>query len=341
MLMESAWLAAAAILPLFFNYSSIQAFEPDKMFVLKALVLVSGAAWLLREIVKNEWDLRRQIPSLLRKPLVTPILSLAAIYLLSTLFSVAPVLSWWGAYYEAQGTIAFFCYLVLFLIVLSELHSSAQLKRLQYVFILTSIPVSGYAILQHFGLDPFPWEAPFGGRSGGSMGSPVFLGGYLVMVIPLTICRIINGWKGLRNGGDKGPGFVARRLFGYRYSAAIAGALLRPKPGATAGIGWCGVSVPVYIFGVEQGTQTKRAGISCRGRRIRLSCPIPGGGWYSCYFKIFSGTCVAVPSSGFCSGCCVLLVYLAFAVDKRLVMVDLAGTTPGADCRFCHLSGSI
>jgi tetratricopeptide (TPR) repeat protein len=208
MLLEASWLAAATILPLFFNTSSVQTFEPDKMFVLKSLVLLSGAAWLLREIIKGEWDVRQQIPSLLRKPLVAPVLSVAAIYVLSSIFSVAPILSWWGTYYEAQGTIAFLCYVVLFLIVLTELHSPAQLKRLQYVLILTSLPVSAYAILQHFGGDPFLWTNAYEKRSGGSMGNPIFLGGYLVMVIPLTLCRIIGGWKGLRNGGDRRPRFV-------------------------------------------------------------------------------------------------------------------------------------
>ncbi len=207
--MEAGWLAAAAIIPFFFNASSLQTFEPEKMFVLRALVLLSGAAWLLRRIAGARQGIGPQIHLLLRKPLVPPVLALAVVYLLSSIFSVAPVLSWWGAYYEAQGTIAFLCYAILFLIVLAELRSPAQLRRLQYVIILTSIPISAYAILQRFGGDPFPWENTFvGGRTGGNMGNPIFLGGYLLMIIPLTICRIIDGFKSVRGVPDRRPALV-------------------------------------------------------------------------------------------------------------------------------------
>jgi len=240
-LMEVAWLAAVAIIPQFFNSSSAETFEPEKMFVLRSLALLSSAAWLLREMVKDERDVRKRIQFLLRKPMVTPVLSLAAVYLLSSISSVAPVVSWWGAYYEAQGMIAFFCYLVLFLIVLAELHSPAQLRRLQYVLILTSLPVAGYAILQHFGGDPFAWENTFGGRSGANMGNPIYLGGYLVMVIPPTLCRIIEGWKGLRSGGDRRPGFVLVGCSGIALAMQLLALLYTQSRGpllALAGAGY-------------------------------------------------------------------------------------------------------
>jgi hypothetical protein len=45
--MEAAWLAAAAAIPLFFNISSFQIYELQKMCVLRFLVIVSSTAWLL------------------------------------------------------------------------------------------------------------------------------------------------------------------------------------------------------------------------------------------------------------------------------------------------------
>ncbi len=42
-IMEASWLAAAVIIPLFFNVSSSQTFEPDKAYVLTFLAIISGA----------------------------------------------------------------------------------------------------------------------------------------------------------------------------------------------------------------------------------------------------------------------------------------------------------
>ncbi len=47
-LMEACWLAAVTAIPLFFNISSAQTFEPDKMFLLKFLALISGFAWVTK-----------------------------------------------------------------------------------------------------------------------------------------------------------------------------------------------------------------------------------------------------------------------------------------------------
>jgi tetratricopeptide (TPR) repeat protein len=191
-LMEACWLAAAAVIPLFFSLSSIQIFEPDKIAVLRFLALLSGAAWLWARIGLARS--RRTAPwhSFLRNPLVKPVLSFALIFLLSSLFALVPSLSWWGLYKRAQGTISFFSYVVLFVVVVTELRRQVQLQRLQFVLVLTSIPVAAYPILQQIGLDPLPQSQMLIGRSSGTLGNPIFLGGYLVMIIPLTICLMME-----------------------------------------------------------------------------------------------------------------------------------------------------
>jgi tetratricopeptide (TPR) repeat protein len=206
-LMESSWLAAAAVIPLFFSISSVQTFEPDKMYVLRFLAVLSGAAWLLTRFDAGRQKNGAALKSFFQLPLVKPVLVLAAVYLLSSIFSIVPVVSWWGLYRRAQGTVAHFCYVLLFLILLLELRRSVQLKRLQFALVLTSFPVAGYAILQHFGIDSLPWDEMIG-RSAGSMGNPIFLGGYLVMVIPPTFCRIIEGFKAVPAQGEQKPDLV-------------------------------------------------------------------------------------------------------------------------------------
>jgi len=204
-LMEAGWLAAAAIIPLFFNPSSAQAFEPDKMFVLKAIAVICCAAWLLTLMdgeAKTGWS---GVRSFLRLPLVMPVLALAAIYLLSSILSIVPSISWWGSYRSVQGSIAFFCYSIIFLVTVSGLRSAAQLQRLQFALVLTSLPISGYALMQALGSDFIPWGA-YLGRSSGSMGNPIFLGGYLVMIIPVTAGLTLSELRKPRR--DQGRVFI-------------------------------------------------------------------------------------------------------------------------------------
>ncbi len=247
--MEAGWLAAVAIIPLFFNASSIQTFEPGKSFVLKSLALISGAAWLLRRIDEGGLQIGQQFKSLMRKPLVFPVFILAGVYLVSSALSVAPHLSWWGAYYEAQGTATFLCYAVFFLIVLTELRSPDQVNRLQYTIVLTSIPVAGYAVTQRFGGDPFRWEDAFDGRSGGSMGNPIFLGGYLIMVIPLTFCRLIDGLKVFRSVSDRRPVLVRACFCGLALVLQVLALLYTESRGPLLGLAVAGYfCLSIYLI---------------------------------------------------------------------------------------------
>jgi hypothetical protein len=100
-LMESSWLAAAAVIPLFFSISSVQTFEPDKMYVLRFLAVLSGVAWLLTRFDAGRGKNGVQLKSFFQLPLVKPVLALAAVFLLSSIFSIAPVVSWWGLYRRA------------------------------------------------------------------------------------------------------------------------------------------------------------------------------------------------------------------------------------------------
>jgi tetratricopeptide (TPR) repeat protein len=215
---ESSWLAAVIIIPLFFNISSAEVFEPDKMLMLKFLALICGTAMLLKRIVavqppKNAAGSGTPFRALFRHPLVVLVIALAAAYSLSSFLSIMPSVSWFGLYKRAQGTIALFCYVLLFLAVASELRSSAQLRRLQFTFVLTAFPIAGYAILQRFGMDPLPWQS-LRGRASASMGNPIFLGAYLIIVIPLTIDRLVDAAKMVRSSSSRKAGLSLMLFFG-------------------------------------------------------------------------------------------------------------------------------
>jgi len=246
-MMEASWLAAAVVIPLFFNVSSSQTFEPDKAFVLTFLAIISGAACVLKRLCGDrpqKADGASDLPfrSLLRNSLVFLVLALAAIYALSSLFSIAPLLSWMGQYKRAQGTLTFCSYVVLFLVVAGELRTAAQLKRLQHAVILTSLPVAGYGILQYFGADFLPWSNPMGDRSSGSMGNPIFLGAYLIMVMPLTFSRLVDGIGMIRLQFSRRAGLLLAGGCGLAFALQAFALLYTQSRGPVIGL-----AVAVYL----------------------------------------------------------------------------------------------
>ena len=211
-LMEAAWLAAAAATPFYFNISSSQVFEPDKMLVLKFFAILSGAACVVKIVDSaRQRRIEDEIPQgrFLYNPIAIAVVCLAAVWTLSSIFSILPARSWWGSFERAQGTFALYAYVILFLVVLLELRSAAQLRRLQFAFILPAFPISAYAILQYLGSDPLPWSNPVAGRSSASMGNPIFLGAYLIMAIPLTVSGIADAAGMMRSDGKKSGKLLA------------------------------------------------------------------------------------------------------------------------------------
>lgn len=181
-LIEAGWLAAIVVVPLFFNVYSSRVFEPDKITLLRSIAVVMAAAWLIKTV---EQGLRRGdgakigLAGLWRQlvsvPLALPTLALVAIYLLSTLTSVVPRTSFIGSYQRLQGTYSTLSYVVIFFLMLQGVRTRAQVERFVTTVVLTSVPISLYGILQHYGLDPLPWGGDVRSRVAGNMGNAIFI----------------------------------------------------------------------------------------------------------------------------------------------------------------------
>ena len=117
-------------------------------------------------------------------PLVPIVLALVFSYLISTILSVTPFTSLWGSYQRLQGTYTTFSYLVIFFSMIANLRRRAQVERVFWVVILSSLPVSLYGILQRYGADPIPWGGDVSGRIAANMGNAIFVAAYLIMVFP-------------------------------------------------------------------------------------------------------------------------------------------------------------
>jgi tetratricopeptide (TPR) repeat protein/O-antigen ligase len=208
---EAGWMALVVVVPLFFDVHSYRSFEPDKIALMRSAVLVMGLAWAIKTLEARSWKLKAnaQYPVssiqylVSRHPLLLPSLLLITIYILSTLTSIAPRLSLWGSYHRMQGAYTTLSYIVIFFLTLHALRNRKQLHRLTTAMLLTSLPVSLYGIMQHYGLDPIAWTnvgAEVTVRAISTMGNPIFVAAYLIMIVPLTAGRLMQLFSVIRNG---------------------------------------------------------------------------------------------------------------------------------------------
>ncbi len=190
---ETGWLVLAAGLPLCFSPWGGNAFELPKVAFLWAAVAVMTAAWLA--------DGRAQAPTpssaglgWRRRPWFPAALLYLASLLLATSTSVNPLISAQGSYGRMQGSLTLVCGVLLFLLVGTHLRRPAQVRRLLAAVAWGSAPVVAYGLLQAAGLDPLAWQVE-GSPAISTLGRSNFLGAYLVLVMPLTLCsaRLASG----------------------------------------------------------------------------------------------------------------------------------------------------
>ena len=196
-IIEACWLAAVILTPLFFNIYSSRIFEPDKISLLRSLAVIIVAAWITLFLINIK---KIDFPNLIsyktwiiniRSPFVLPVGLMIVGYILATVFSVNPQISWFGSYQRSQGTFTVISYLVFFVALVLHLRSKVQLDRLLNIILLTSLPVAMYGGLQHFHLDPIPWGKDTSIRVASSLGNSIFVAAYLIMVFPISLGRFL------------------------------------------------------------------------------------------------------------------------------------------------------
>ncbi len=253
--MEAAWLAAVMLVPLFFDIYSSRIFEPDKLTLLRSLALVILAAWLIKLIEEGGFRWERLTPqgsglqAILRIPLVPIILALVFSYVISTILSVTPFTSLWGSYQRLQGTYSTFSYLVIFFSMIANLRQRAQIERIFWVVILSSLPVSLYGILQRYGADPIPWGGDVSGRIAANMGNAIFVAAYLIMVFPLTAMRALESFEALLNDrGRMWPNFIRATAYVFILALQLIAIYFSGSRGPWLGMG---ASLVVLFLGVS------------------------------------------------------------------------------------------
>ncbi|MFN8496281.1 MAG: O-antigen ligase family protein [Anaerolineae bacterium] len=237
---EAGWLAVLLATPLFFQTATVRVFEPDKMMLVRTIALVMGAAWIVR-VIDSRLRPPAGEPGRMPRALLWPTLLLAVAYLLASLVSVTPWASFFGSYQRGQGLYSFLALVVIFVLTLNDLRRRDQVERLVTAVILGSIPAALFAVMQGLGVQPGVWRGLYGGRVFGTLGNPIFLAGYLLMVIPLTVARLLlpsTPSTGEENTGTSSVGPMVRQfVYGIALVLQIAAFGLAYSRGPLLGLG--------------------------------------------------------------------------------------------------------
>lgn len=147
------------------------------------------------------------------------------VVVISVVFSVAPVLSFWGGYFRLAGAYSLFFYFLFFLLLAVSFHEKRQWDNALWAMLYGFLGVSIYAILQKFGvdLDGLNLMRNSLGRVHSSIGHPSYLATYLVLVGPVVVAFVSKKkkWAAVLAGA---LGLAALWLTGSR--AAMLGLLV-------------------------------------------------------------------------------------------------------------------
>ncbi|MFA5794011.1 MAG: O-antigen ligase family protein [Candidatus Brocadiia bacterium] len=196
---EAGWLAGIILTPLFMNIYTHRMFEPDKASLLRSISLLMLAFYLIKRMEglirgKDKPAVTESTPeakSGWRLSLFFPVIFFVSSYTLSCITSSTRYASIWGSYDRLQGLYTLSAYIIIFFLAAAHIKTSRQVERIFTAVILTAIPITIYGLIQKMGWDPVPWQQmdPTT-RISATMGNPIFLAAYLIMVAPLALARL-------------------------------------------------------------------------------------------------------------------------------------------------------
>jgi tetratricopeptide (TPR) repeat protein/O-antigen ligase len=198
--LEAVLLLGVGLVPVFVNYYSFRVFEPDKAALLWSLALLGALAGLVVVVEARG----RGLAGALRDPLVVGALLLGVATTLATLTTTLRprIGSLLGSDERAMGLLTLLACLLLFAAATYLAREPERRGRLVATLILASVPAALVAILQGLGMPLVQGIVESNTRVFGTLSNPIFLGGFLMMVAPLTLARLVTpgGTLGRRLG---------------------------------------------------------------------------------------------------------------------------------------------
>jgi putative inorganic carbon (HCO3(-)) transporter len=190
-----AWyavLAAVAVVPIAMSNGSVKGaqravvatwdlFETVKVFLLALLLLPAAATWAAGVALRGSTV--RTVPG---GWLLAAFLACSAAATAASIHLPTALL---GAYRRYEGLGAFLLYALTFVLVVQLARERRHLHQLVVTAAGAGVVVAAYGVAQALGIDPIEWgpELQDHGRAFSTYGSPVTLGAYLTLVLPLAV----------------------------------------------------------------------------------------------------------------------------------------------------------
>ncbi|HUT22528.1 MAG TPA: O-antigen ligase family protein [Candidatus Bipolaricaulota bacterium] len=174
------------IVPLFFSTKLYNSFRLPKNTLFMVLAVAAIFFSLMRVLEKKSFDWRRH----------KLILILTGVFfilnLLSWLFSAQPFVSFWGEYFRAEGFLLWILIIGFFLAALFNDWTKGKRKTLALIIVFSAICLSGYGIMQRYGLIANHWTADVEARIISSMGNPLNFSAYIILLFPFFYYCFVN-----------------------------------------------------------------------------------------------------------------------------------------------------
>jgi hypothetical protein len=181
---ELALLFALVVCPALLIPFAENPFEPHKAAFLWTAVFTSAAAL----IVSGVGDIKALIAE---RPafrwIVTASLCSVAAMIVSVSISESPALAWWGSGLRRYGGLTEVVLAGAMVVAATVAIDRDRFDRCLTAIMLGSIGPTLYALFQWAGADPLGPGTAAWQRPGSTFGNPLFLSGYLVTVLPITI----------------------------------------------------------------------------------------------------------------------------------------------------------
>jgi len=174
--------------PLIFSPSSLWRYDFPKLIFLQIMVVCLLVVWLIK--VVSEGRIR-----LVRTPLNLPVLVFLLAVAISTFASISFHTSFLGEGLKYHGLLTLLIYVFLFYLPIHFFEKERDVKLFLLMVVTSSVVVSVVGLLQHLGFIFGRWHLFFfldPKRVMGTMGNPVSLGAYLVLVLPLSLALFLG-----------------------------------------------------------------------------------------------------------------------------------------------------
>src|SRR6185369_15890451 len=189
------WLTVSllVIVPLAFSSAVYRIYTVPKF-----AVLLTGSSALLILLI---WTAMRtpEVPDDVRRSLASRHVLLVSLYtaviLISTVFGVAPIASFFGSSYGQMGLLTHLSFFIVFISLICIAGSEKRFRGVLWAMTLTGLAVATYALVQFLGKDPFVpprlyiFESDAGAvlRVISTIGHSNYLGNFLLYIAPLGV----------------------------------------------------------------------------------------------------------------------------------------------------------